>query len=89
MITLSETWMDEYLALFDCRPSEIEAEEDLVVAHLLEFFKGDFDKVELWLSTKNPLLGGVSPWVMLCVRPGKLLGFVETQLSENAPPETP
>jgi len=81
----SESWMDEFVALLDQRKVESLYEEDLVVAHLLEFFGGDVDKVLLWLDMKNPLLGGARPCVVLVCRPGKLLDFVETTTAENAP----
>lgn len=56
------------------------------------------DKTDLWMSTANPLLGGVSPMQMIRWGCGaRLLKFVENQLKENtimkekataAPPHT-
>lgn len=55
---------------------------------VLEFFKGDQTKTELWFKTSNPLLGNVSPIDMVRLgRFAKLVHFVETSLAENeAPP---
>lgn len=53
-------------------------------ALLREFFGNDPKKIELWLDTKNPLLGGLSPMEMVHVgREEKLLEFVKTSLAEN------
>ena len=51
---------------------------------LLKFFKDDEDKVVLWMTTKNPLIGGVKPVTMvLNGRAGKLLDFIESSLIEG------
>lgn len=51
---------------------------------LLSFFNNDLNQVLLWLETKNPMLGGVSPFDMCDLgRTGKLLKFVEHTLAEN------
>ena len=84
---MSEPWLDEFLDELDRREVEWRDEEDLVVAHLLEFFKGDIEKVMLWLRTPNPLLGQIDPNFLLLLRPGRCLKFVETTLAENEPPE--
>ena len=65
---------------------EMQDEEDLVVAHLLNFFEHNIQKTMLWLETPNPLLGQLVPATLLVLRrPGtqKVLKFVETQLAEN------
>jgi len=50
------------------------------------FFKDDERKTWLWFNTENPLLGGVSPWDMICRGRGeKLLKFVTTSIDENFP----
>lgn len=53
---------------------------------VLDFFDGSIVKTEAWFSTKNPLLGNVSPVYMLIVgREDKLKKFVTTQLELNLP----
>lgn len=55
---------------------------------VLEFFKGDVDKMKMWFHTKNPLLGNITPNDMIKLgRYEKLLLWVKQQLSENEPPE--
>ncbi len=47
------------------------------------FFQGRPDKAKLWMSTKNPLFGNISPDSMLAMGRGqKLLQIVKYQLDE-------
>lgn len=65
---------------------EFEKSDIQTIAHLLMHFKGDIDKVTLWLNTINPLLGGCSPADMISHgRSAKLLDFVKTSIEENTP----
>jgi len=51
---------------------------------LLPFFKGSQSKVDQWMRTENPLLGGLSPVTMIRTgRHEKLLQFIKTSLDEN------
>ena len=52
---------------------------------VLNFFEGDEHKAKLWMRSRNPLLGGMTPREMVELKPGKLIRFVEQQLSENKP----
>ena len=55
-----------------------------IKALVLNHFKGDTDKVKLWLNTPNPNLGEVSPNKMIELgREHKLLQFVQAQIKEN------
>jgi len=54
------------------------------ITKLLDRFFKNFEKTDAWFRTKNPLLGGFSPWDMIeAGREKKLLKFVKNQLSEN------
>jgi len=62
--------------------------KEKILALVTDFFKGDLKKLNLWLSTPNYGLGGISPNVMMAVgRSKKLLKWVEQSLEENGPPE--
>lgn len=51
-----------------------------------KYFKYNQAKTTLWFTTKNPLLGGVSPLFMIYTgRIKKLLAFIENQLEGNKP----
>lgn len=53
---------------------------------VLEFFKNDREKADLWFNLCNPLLGDLKPIDMINVGRGKkLLQFIEGQLSQNPP----
>lgn len=53
-------------------------------SHLLYYFEGNNDKVEMWLNTKNPMLGGISPLEMLMNdKETKLLKFIKEQMKHN------
>lgn len=68
-------------------------EEDMRRVHIAgrvrAFFAGDETKLRAWLSTPNPLLGGVIPIDLWADTRGlaKLEKFVYTQLAENPPAE--
>lgn len=64
------------------RRREYAAIEKLVA----EFFEGDAQKVALWLETPNPMLGSISPRMMLrCGRYERLLKFIiEAREAERA-----
>lgn len=68
---------------------EEEKEEREEIRNLvLEFFKGDQKKTDLWFSSDNPLLGGISPDNMIKVgRIERLADFVCYQLWENEVPK--
>jgi hypothetical protein len=40
-------------------------------------------KTDTWMETPNPLLGGIVPSTLICLRPGKLIKVVRQQLDEN------
>jgi len=51
---------------------------------LLEFFKGDEEKVALWLSSPNPHLGNATPNHMFDIgRAHKVYEFVRAAREEN------
>lgn len=59
---------------------------ECIISALDVFFNGNFKKTDLWLRTKNPLLGNVRPWDMIeAGREKKLLKFINNQLSQNPP----
>lgn len=59
-----------------------------VAALVLKFFDGDIAKKDLWLATKNPLLGNISPNEMIQAgREDRLLRWVQQQLIENQAPK--
>lgn len=48
------------------------------------YFKKEPEKYNLWLTTKNPFLGGVSPvWMIAVGRQDKLINFIEERLVKN------
>lgn len=54
---------------------------------VLDFFKGDIDKVDVWFETPNPGLGHITPQLMIDIRrEKKLLSFIQHQLAENEIP---
>jgi len=62
--------------------SEIEGYKEAF--DLLRTFFPDKTVCHVWMMTKNPMLGNVSPIDMLLVgRKKKLVQFIKTQLSEN------
>lgn len=76
--------------VFNLEYGDEEVKEDIKVIRklVLEFFVGDEAKTDLWFSSENPLLGGISPNQMIMVgRVRKLAMFVEQQLAENQGPE--
>lgn len=58
---------------------------DTAIQLVTDFFNGDKDKLLLWFTTPNPLLGNVTPIAMVEADHScpKLLKFIQTQLSEN------
>ena len=68
-------------------------EEDMrrvrIAGRVRAFFAGDETKLRAWLSTPNPLLGGVIPIDLWADTRGlaKLEKFVYAQLAENPPAE--
>jgi hypothetical protein len=64
---------------------QIEAE----VRRLVQKHMGwDHIKVDLWMTTENPLLGGVEPLVMIRKGRGrKVIKFVEGAIFENSAPD--
>ena len=60
--------------------------KDSVIKLVNEFFGSD-KKAELWMTSANPLLGGVSPEDMIRMgRSERLLKFVRYNLDENRRP---
>lgn len=54
---------------------------------ILPFFEGNAEKADLWLTSKNPNLGNISPVAMVELgRFDKLVKWVKHQLSDNKPP---
>lgn len=47
---------------------------------VLDFFGGDEEKFQLWLTTPNPMLGGVTPQKTPL---GRLYGFVKEAMDAN------
>lgn len=69
----------------DAKPPPPISEAQTLVA---KFFDGDGAKTLLWMTTKNPLLGNLSPREMIQMgREDKLLKFVKESLAENERPE--
>jgi hypothetical protein len=59
------------------------ANRDAVLALLVAFF-GSAKKAEIWMQSKNPLLGGITPEFMVeCGRSERLLRFVRDRIEEN------
>jgi len=59
-----------------------------ILRGLCDFFDYDIGNINLWLSSKNPLLGNVSPRQMIKFgRHEKLLEIVKYQLSQNRKPQ--
>ena len=57
---------------------------ECVIARLDVFFKGNFEKTDTWLRTKNSLLGNVRPWDMIeAGQEKKLLAFVNNKLAKK------
>lgn len=55
---------------------------------VLEFFDGNEKKMRLWMKSRNPLLGNISPNKMIKVgRYDRLLKWVKSQLYENEDPD--
>ena len=57
-----------------------------IIRELMDFFDGDYRKVLLWFSTKNPMLGNVAPEAMIAMgKTEKLHKFVMTarQMYDN------
>jgi len=62
---------------------------DAVEAYVLvwDFFNRDFGKTRLWFQMGNPLLGGLSPRLMVDLgRGARLLEFVKAQILDNQMP---
>ena len=55
------------------------------VRQLVEtYFEGNKDKVDVWFTTPNPLLGGLAPCTMLALGRGeKLLVWIKNSLEGN------
>jgi len=54
------------------------------INELLDGFFKDKTKLELWLNSKNPFLGGLKPSdMMVNGREKKLLKFIKLRLEEN------
>lgn len=52
---------------------------------ILNFFKGDIEKTELWFWSKNPSLANTTPEEYSKMHgEDKLMYFIESQLSENS-----
>ena len=61
-------------------------EYDDIIKILTDFF-GDENKAVLWMSTRNPLLGGATPVeLMLMGRTHKLTKFIHNAIDENRSP---
>lgn len=53
---------------------------------LLDYFNENSDKVELWLNTDNPILGGVSPNKLIKLgRARKLADTIDSILEGDIP----
>lgn len=66
-------------------PPDYAAEARTLVA---KFFDGNEEKTSLWMATKNPLLGNISPEDMIRLgRVDRLLKFIKDALAENERPE--
>lgn len=58
-----------------------------VLKLVVEFFGGNVKKAELWMNSRNPLLGNITPEFMISVgRSDRLLKFVKNCIAENQPP---
>jgi hypothetical protein len=57
---------------------------DMCFEKILKYFKGDREKAELWMRTKNPMLGDVSPEEMIWnQRQVRLWKFITDALGES------
>jgi hypothetical protein len=71
---------------FKRRDKEIQKASKLIS----KFFAKEPKKVNLWIETPNPLLGGASPLAMILMgRYAKLEQFIVVSLWEGSPPGTP
>lgn len=68
---------------------DLTQEETLELAKFLkDFFKDAPQKAILWILTKNPAFGGISPATLIGIGRGiKVLEFVRASKSENTPDE--
>lgn len=74
----------DYISLLS--PRTYNATVIQIIYHLATYFKGDYEKVSLWIKAKNPLLGNISAIDMISTgREKKLLKFIEDCLSGNHP----
>ncbi len=57
-----------------------------IYSTLYQFFNWDCEKVDLWMNTRNPLLGNQIPIEMVLIgRHEKLLDFIESQIEGKYP----
>lgn len=57
---------------------------ETIIEPVIEFFDGDLHKVEQWMNTENPMLGGVSPCEMLLNERGeRLQKFIDEAMRQN------
>lgn len=58
--------------------------ERAMILNIITTFFGDPEKAELWMNTPNPLLGDISPDLMIKIgREDKLMKFIENAINEN------
>lgn len=62
--------------------------ERQMILNIITTFFNDPVKAEKWMTTDNPMLGDISPDLMLQIGRGeKLLRWIEVQLAENEAPK--
>ncbi|SRR5260221_245030 len=75
---------DKFNEICESENDEYHADLFLIYGLLRTYFKGDEDRINLWMSTPNLLLGNQIPDNMLKVgKSKKLLCFVQSNLEEN------
>ena len=58
--------------------------EDEYIAKLLKFFKGDMEKVALWLGSKNVVFGGIIPLELFLLGRGhKVYEYIDAALDDK------
>ncbi len=63
--------------------------ESAIFRMLDKHFEGNWEKANLWIITKNPLLGDVSPLEMMThCRHERLLEFIKGAMKANGKEET-
>jgi len=75
-----DTGFDIFVAVAEQQNATIDA----ILDHLKSFFEKEPHKIKLWMTTENPMLGGVKPIdLVIAGRSEKLLKFIENVVDGN------